>query len=61
MARLLRQPGQWMSSHGVPAITAHRIVGDHKAPRPDVSAAFQRSTAATASSRAAFSAALARM
>jgi hypothetical protein len=27
--RLVRQPGQYTSSHGVPATTAHRIVGDH--------------------------------
>ncbi len=25
---------QYTSSHGVPAVMAHRIVGDHSAPRP---------------------------
>jgi hypothetical protein len=29
IARLDRQPGQCTSSHGMPAITAQRIVGDH--------------------------------
>jgi len=42
----------------VPAVTAHRIVGHHRAPRPAATAAFRRSTTCTASSRAAFSAAL---
>jgi hypothetical protein len=31
IARLDRQPGQCTSSHGMPAITAQRIVGDHSA------------------------------
>jgi hypothetical protein len=57
IARLVRQPGQCMSSHGVPAIRAQRIVGDHSAPHPSASAAFQRSTTRTASSWAACSAA----
>jgi hypothetical protein len=52
IARLVRQPGQYTSSHGVPAVTAARIVGDHSAPRPAASAAFQRSMTASASARA---------
>jgi hypothetical protein len=40
IARLDRQPGQCTSSHGMPAITAQRIVGDHRAPRPAASAAY---------------------
>ena len=30
IAWLVRQPGQYTSSHGVPAVTAHRMVGDHR-------------------------------
>jgi hypothetical protein len=60
IARLVRHPGQYTSSHGVPAVVAHRIVGDHSAPRPAASAAFQRLTTRMASSRAASSAARAR-
>ncbi len=31
-----------MYSHGIPAVTAHRIVGDHNAPSPDASTAHDR-------------------
>src|SRR6266436_4444830 len=48
---------EYTSSHGMPAVSAKRIVGDHKAPRPGVpSARFHRSTTCKASSRSAFSA-----
>jgi len=57
MARLVPQPGQCTSSHGVPAITAHRIVGDHSAPRPRDRAAFHSAMTRIASSWAACSAA----
>jgi hypothetical protein len=60
IARLDRQPGQCTSSHGMPAITAQRIVGDHSPTRPAASAAFHRSTTRTASSRETCSAARAR-
>jgi hypothetical protein len=33
-----------MSSHGVPAISAARIVGDHSISRPAAICSFQRST-----------------
>ena len=45
MARLDRQPGQYTSSHGIPARTAQRIVGDHSGER----SAFHRSTTRSAS------------
>jgi len=57
IARLVRQPGQYTSSHGMPANSAQRIVGDHSAPHPAASAAFQRSTTRTASQWATCSAA----
>jgi hypothetical protein len=42
IARLLPQPGQNTSSHGVPAIRAARIAGDHSMSRPSASWSFQR-------------------
>jgi hypothetical protein len=48
--------GQKTSSHGVPAISAARIVGDHNMSRPVARRRFQRSTTASASSRATWSA-----
>jgi hypothetical protein len=53
MARLVRHPGQCTSSHGVPAVMAHRIVGDHSGDR----SAFHRSTTLRAALRAVWSAA----
>jgi hypothetical protein len=53
MARLVPQPGQNTSSHGVPASRAARIVGDHSVSRPAASCSFHRSTTAFASARAA--------
>jgi hypothetical protein len=41
--RLVRQPGQSTSSHGVPATTATRIVGDHHMSRPAARSRFHRS------------------
>jgi hypothetical protein len=43
MARLVPQPGQKTSSHGVPASSAARIVGDHNMSRTAASCSFQRS------------------
>jgi hypothetical protein len=57
IARLVPQPGQNTSSHGVPAISAARIVGDHNMSRLAASCSFQRSTTAFASARATFPAA----
>jgi hypothetical protein len=57
MARLVPQPGQKTSSHGVPASSAARIVGDQSMSRPAPSCPFQRSITALASTRAALSAA----
>jgi hypothetical protein len=54
IARLVTQPGQNMSSHGVPAISAARIVGDHSVSRLPASCSFQRSTTAFASARSTF-------
>jgi hypothetical protein len=45
MMRLVPQPGQNTSSHGVPESSAARIVGDHMS-RPAASRSFQRSTTA---------------
>jgi hypothetical protein len=42
MARLVTQPGQKTSSHGVPATSAALIVGDHSMSRPVASRRFQR-------------------
>jgi hypothetical protein len=47
----------YTSSHGVLAISAARIVGDHSISRPAASCSFQRSTTPSASARAARSAA----
>jgi len=47
-ARLVPQPGQNTSSHGVPAISAARIVGDHSMSRLAASCSFQRSMTAFA-------------
>jgi len=44
--RLVPQPGQNTSSHGVPAISAARIVGDHSMSRLAASCSFQWSTTA---------------
>src|SRR5262249_25938213 len=52
MARLVRQPGQNTSSHGLPASSAARIVGDHSMSLPAASCSFQRSTTALASAGA---------
>jgi hypothetical protein len=52
IAPLIWQPGQYTSSHGMPATIAPRIVGDDRAPRPGASARFQLSTTYTAQSRA---------
>jgi hypothetical protein len=43
IARLVPQ-GQNTSSHGVPAISAARMVGDHSMSRLAASCSFQRST-----------------
>jgi hypothetical protein len=43
IARLVPQPGQKISSHGVPATRAARIVGDHSMSRPVAKRRFQRS------------------
>jgi hypothetical protein len=48
------QPAQ--SSQGIPAISAARIVGDHRMSRLEASCSFQRSMTAFASARAAASA-----
>jgi hypothetical protein len=56
IARLVPQPGQNTSSHGVPAISAARIVGDYSMSRLAGICSFQRSTTAFASARAAASA-----
>jgi hypothetical protein len=48
-------PGQNTSSHGVPASSAARIVGDHGMSRPSASWSFHRWMAASASARAALS------
>jgi hypothetical protein len=53
IARLVPQPGQNTSSHGVPAISAARIVGDHSTSRLAASCSFQRSTALCLGARAA--------
>jgi hypothetical protein len=53
IARLVPQPGQNTSSHGVPAISAARIVGDHSMSRLAASCSFQRSTALCLGARAA--------
>jgi len=53
IARLVRHPGQCTSSHGVPAVMAHLIVGDHNTLRSP----FHRSTMLRAALRAASSAA----
>jgi hypothetical protein len=53
MARLVPQPWQNTSSHGVPAISAARIVGDHSTSRLPASCSFQRSTTPFAAARAA--------
>jgi hypothetical protein len=50
------QPGQNTSNHGVSAISAARIVGDHRMSRLATSCSFQRSMTAFASARAAASA-----
>jgi hypothetical protein len=42
IARLVPQPGQNTSSHGVPAISAARIVGDHNMSRLATSCSFRR-------------------
>jgi hypothetical protein len=49
IARFVRQPGQYTSSHGVLATMAHRIVGDHSGDR----SAFQWVTISSAALRAA--------
>jgi hypothetical protein len=49
-------PEQNTSSHGVPAISAARIVGDHRKSRLADSCPFQRSMTAFASAHAAVSA-----
>jgi hypothetical protein len=51
-----RSPGHKTSSHGVPAISAARIVGDHSMSRPVARRRFQRSITSSASRRAARSA-----
>jgi hypothetical protein len=56
IARLVPQPEQNTSRHGVPAISAARIVGDHSMSRLTASCSFQRSTTAFAPARAAASA-----
>ena len=56
LPRLVPQPGQNTSSHGVPAISAARIVGDRNMSRLATSCSFQRSMTAFASARAAASA-----
>jgi hypothetical protein len=56
IARPVPQPGQKTSSHGVPAISAARMVGDRSMSRPVASRRFQRSITASASRRAARSA-----
>jgi hypothetical protein len=43
IARLVPQ-GQNTSSHGVPAVSAARMVGDHSMSRLAASCSFQRST-----------------
>jgi hypothetical protein len=49
IARLVPQPGQNTSSHGVPAISAARMVGDHSMSRLAASCSFQRRMTAWAS------------
>jgi hypothetical protein len=56
IARLVPQSGQKTSSHGVPAISAALIVGDHNISRPVAKCRFQRSTTSSASRRVARSA-----
>jgi hypothetical protein len=56
IARLVPQPGQKTSSHGVPAISAARMVGDQSMSRPVAKRRFQRSMTSSASRRAARSA-----
>jgi hypothetical protein len=56
IALLVPHPGQNTSSHGVPAISAARIVGDHSMSRLVASCSFQRSITPFASARAAASA-----
>jgi hypothetical protein len=56
IARLVPQPGQKTSSHGVPATSAARIVGDHSMSRPVARRRFQRSMTSSASRRATLSA-----
>jgi hypothetical protein len=53
IARLVPHPGRKTSSHGVPATSAARMVGDHSMSRPVASRRFQRSTTSSASRRAA--------
>jgi hypothetical protein len=53
MVRLVPQPGQNTSSHGVPATSAARMVGDHSMSRPVARRRFQRSMTSAASRRAA--------
>jgi hypothetical protein len=55
IARLVPQPGQNTSSHGVSAMSAARIVGDHNMSWLAASCSFQRSITAFASARAAAS------
>jgi hypothetical protein len=57
---LVPQPGQNTSSHGVPASSAARIVGDHNMSRPRASWSFHRWMTVFASARTALSAAAAR-
>jgi hypothetical protein len=57
IALLVPQPGQNTSSHGVPASSAARMVGDYRLSRSRASCPFHRSTTASASARAALSAA----
>jgi hypothetical protein len=45
MARLVPQPGQYTSSHGMRAMMAHLIVGLHSVPRLVASAMFHWATA----------------
>jgi hypothetical protein len=53
IARLVPQPGQKTSSHGVPATRAARIVGDQSMSRPVARRRFQQSMTSSASRRAA--------
>jgi hypothetical protein len=57
IARLVPRPGQNTSSQGLPASRAARIVGDQSISRLRASWSFQRWTTASASARAALSAA----